>query len=137
MSAYRAPRCGQRMRGGMSCGRPAHSGGRHRSEEAYARQLARTARWRAKGPGAISTHGYSGYSNGCRCQVCRDAKAAYMAGRRAAAFTADNAPEQDPAVTHGTRSAYEERGCRCGACIAAERVSSRWAPRKNGLEGAA
>ncbi len=73
----------------------------------------------------IGTHGYGGYTQGCRCETCTDAKAAYMRRRRTDAYTADTAPETDPAVTHRTRFAYEERGCRCDACVTAERRSSR------------
>jgi hypothetical protein len=70
-------------------------------------------------------HGYGGYSNGCRCEVCRAAKADYMGRRRAAAFV-NTDPGPVPGVTHGTRFAYEERGCRCGPCVTAERASTRW-----------
>ncbi len=68
-------------------------------------------------------HGYNRYTRGCRCPVCRKAKADYMRARRAAArrwaqsvtggrYVADT-------DSHGTRYAYEELGCRCGSCTAA------------------
>jgi hypothetical protein len=55
-----------------------------------------------------------------------------MRQRRADAYVTDSAPETDPAVTHGTRYAYEERGCRCAGCVAAERASSRQKPPEAG-----
>ena len=131
MSIVQTPRCGERIRNWKTCGRPAgHSGG-HLSREAYRRSLDDSAARRAKGLNTVATHGYGGYSVGCRCDECKAAKAAYMRERRAAAYVADSAPEADPAVTHGTRFAYEERGCRCDKCMAAVRASSRWnRPRK-------
>jgi hypothetical protein len=70
-------------------------------------------------------HGYGAYTSGCRCDTCRDAKAAYMRGRRDAAYLRGPAVVTDPRVRHGTRSAYEERGCRCDECAALQRECSR------------
>jgi hypothetical protein len=67
----------------------------------------------------VKTHGYGGYTSGCRCQACRDAKAAYMADRRGNAFL-NTGPEPVEGIAHG-RSGYEERGCRCGICLEAKR----------------
>jgi hypothetical protein len=71
----------------------------------------------------VYTHGYSGYTNGCRCDTCRAAKATYMRTRRAqaralAAATArlTGRPRHAPGVTHATSYAYFEKGCRCPAC---------------------
>ena len=74
-------------------------------------------------------HGYTRYTHGCRCQKCREAKAAYMAARRSAAYRDDHqVPE---GITHGTRFAYEEHGCRCEACVATQADgSSRGGTRK-------
>lgn len=60
-------------------------------------------------------HGYSLYTAGCRCDICKAAKRAYMAGRRqeARSAPADRSAED---FKHGTRFGYEERGCRCGPC---------------------
>lgn len=95
----------------------------------------------------MSEHGYSAYANGqCRCGVCRTAKADYMRERRAAA----RALAQKHTITpsgkrgskgnarvpgaqrhlayverHGTRFAYEERGCRCFECTDARTESDR------------
>ncbi len=78
----------------------------------------------ALGEEIVSVHGYAGYSNGCRCEICRDAKAAYMRERRSSAYlTATSEPV--PGVTHGTRSAYEESGCRCPECMATQAQCSR------------
>jgi hypothetical protein len=76
-------------------------------------------------------HGYVCYTRGCRCQPCRAAKAAYVRTRRAAAaalaaevghhsyvLVADE-------ITHGTRFAYEERGCRCDPCTTVKRAQWR------------
>lgn len=75
----------------------------------------------------VKTHGYGGYTNGCRCGVCRDAKSAYMAKRRGQAFL-NTGPVPD-GLKHGARSTYEEHGCRCDECVAAVRASSRYATR--------
>ena len=85
----------------------------------------------------MSTHGYGAYSKGCRCGVCRSAKAAYMRERRAAGRDAARAATDaatwsggaravaaetgarryvSPVAQHGTRAGYEEHGCRCFDC---------------------
>ncbi len=68
------------------------------------------------GPEAtLSTHGYGPYSKGCRCEVCRRAKADYMRDRRAAARAK---PQGKVAgILHGSRAGYEEHGCRCTLCV--------------------
>jgi hypothetical protein len=91
-----------------------------------------------------AAHGYGRYTNGCRCEVCRQAKSDYQRRRRAqgraeaqkhtqsstgARGSAGNAFR--PGATrflayvarHGTRYAYEEKGCRCRDCTTA-RVTS-------------
>lgn len=75
----------------------------------------------------VRTHGYSGYCAGCRCGACRDAKAGYMAARRRTAYLADHAVPEG--ITHGTPFAYQEHGCRCEACIIAERNAPRHRPK--------
>ena len=69
-------------------------------------------------------HGYIRYTPGCRCEECREAKADYMAARRAAAY--DPGHQVPEGIRHGTAFAYEEHGCRCGECVEAERNSPRW-----------
>ena len=62
------------------------------------------------------THGLSAYIIfGCRCRVCKDAKAAYARQLRATHAA------RPPAATveHGTRNAYDNRCCRCQECRAA------------------
>lgn len=87
----------------------------------------------------MTAHGYNLYTHGCRCEVCRRAKADYMRDRRAEArkvaqkYTdprpaanvwADGAGRYLATITrHGTRFGYEEKGCRCADCTAA-RTSS-------------
>jgi hypothetical protein len=116
-----APRCGKRIRNWKVCGRPAGHAGNHLSEEAYRRGLDRVSRRRTEGLNVITTHGYGGYSCGCRCKVCKAAKADYMAKRRAAAFVTDSAPERDPAVTHGIRPSPTGRGSRTRSAAAGAR----------------
>ncbi len=78
----------------------------------------------------VHTHGYGGYSRGCRCDECRTAKAEYMRARRATArrladrFTDDAGAHFVPDVTHG-RVGFEEHGCRCPQCVEARRSSQR------------
>lgn len=94
----------------------------------------------------MSGHGYVPYTRGCRCDVCRAAKAAYSRARRAehrqiaakhtrsstgkrpSNFTA-RAPGATryiaPIERHGTRFGYEEKGCRCFACTDARLLSDQ------------
>ena len=129
MSDETSPRCGRPMRvyNGQQgiCGRPAAHQRRHVSAKTL--QRLHDPEYRAA---HVRTHGYGGYTNGCRCRICADAKAARMRERRAAAYVTDSGPVTDPTVTHGTRFAYEERGCRCETCVTAERSSSRYAYRR-------
>lgn len=67
------------------------------------------------------THGYNAYAAGCRCQVCREAKTAYVRSRRAAAKRG----ELDGNFTHGTRYGYEQYHCRCGPCAERHRAAQR------------
>ena len=94
----------------------------------------------------MSTHNYGRYTNGCRCDVCKKAKADYMRERRAAArriaqkhtATASGGHASGytawaPGATrhvanierHGTRYGYEEAGCRCLDCTEARTVQDR------------
>lgn len=76
-------------------------------------------------PGNEQAHGYGRYSHGCRCSICRAAKAAYVQGRRkrarelASRFTDDSGRHLAIGVAHGTVSAYDESGCRCRPCTSA------------------
>jgi hypothetical protein len=95
----------------------------------------------------MSAHGYGAYTRGCRCDVCRGAKADYMRARRAASralaarFTTTPSGERGsrhnafapgatrylaPITSHGSRYGYEEAGCRCQPCTAAH--SESWTP---------
>lgn len=94
--------------------------------------------------GVITWHGYSGYAGGCRCDVCRTAKADYMRARRAegrrraqeltsapsgkrpnryTAFAPGASRYVAPIDKHGTRFGYEEWGCRCADCTLARTAS--------------
>jgi hypothetical protein len=66
----------------------------------------------------VVTHGYGGYTNGCSCQVCRGAKAAYMRARRTPGAITSS-------FTHGTIWGYQEHLCRCDACRGAKRAVDR------------
>lgn len=73
----------------------------------------------------MSDHGYGRYSHGCRCEVCRAAKAAYLRRRRAVAaalarkHTNGGWRHLAQGVTHGTAFVYKDAGCRCGPCTEA------------------
>ena len=72
----------------------------------------------------VSTHSYGGYTQGCRCDICRDAKAAYMRKRRrAASLNPASGPVEG--IKHGTLFGYQERGCRCDDCVEAKRNDGR------------
>jgi hypothetical protein len=73
----------------------------------------------------VTNHGYGAYASGCRCDVCRKAKAEYMSKRRKAAVAARKAGDPMGSVKHGTRYAYEERGCRCSSCSEAHSRSDK------------
>jgi hypothetical protein len=76
----------------------------------------------------VKTHGYNGYTLGCRCDICRKAKREYARERRAAAKQAADARGKERAAgtfRHGTRFGYEERGCRCAECVEARRAMQR------------
>lgn len=73
----------------------------------------------------MSEHGYVPYTRGCRCDVCRKAKAEYMSKRRQAAVAAREAGGPVGPLKHGTRYAYEERGCRCSPCSKAHAQSDK------------
>ena len=68
-------------------------------------------------------HGYNRYTYGCRCGICKAAKADYMSARRGAAFL-NTAPSPVPGITHG-RAGYEEQGCRCEVCVEGKRANWR------------
>lgn len=89
-------------------------------------------------------HGYGPYTRGCRCDVCRKAKADYMRKRRAAGRAlaqqhSERAPGCDqghpwkpgtvryvaPIARHGSRFAYDELGCRCLDCTHARTSSDK------------
>lgn len=66
----------------------------------------------------------STYSNhGCRCQPCRDAKAAYMKAWR---YANGERLAADPGFAeHGHASTYVNYRCRCMACTNAHRAGDR------------
>lgn len=81
----------------------------------------------------MSEHGFSRYGYGCRCEVCRAGKAAYMRKRRAAGRQARLAAETEgrryvaEGITHGL-TGYKEFSCRCLTCRlsnAAQRAKCR------------
>ena len=124
MSAAPKPRCGKPMQGGQVCGRVAGHAIPHLTEEAYRRRLDDAAYARRERGGAVTAHGYSGYANGCRCETCKAAKAAYMSEKRIAATASAQPGTAVTGVTHGTRSAYKDKGCRCEKCV--EFMRSTW-----------
>lgn len=79
----------------------------------------------------VHTHGYGGYTRGCRCDHCRAAKAEYVRDRRhrgrqiAARFTDSSGRHLARGITHGTASGYVENGCRCRPCTSAVSAKRR------------
>lgn len=80
----------------------------------------------------MADHGYSRYTTGCRCLVCRTAKADYMRGKRAQAAEARRAAQAAggayvaPRITHGTLSGYRDSKCRCPDCVRAWNLAAAW-----------
>lgn len=74
-------------------------------------------------------HGYNRYAYGCRCDVCRAAKAAYMRDKRAQAAEirraalADGAARYEATGTEHGRSGYQNHGCRCPVCFRAAKAA--------------
>ena len=85
----------------------------------------------------MSEHGYNRYTHGCRCEVCREAKADYQREKRAQARKIARAyttpTDGRPVVRgrrmrsgdlryvvadakHGSAASYVELGCRCVPC---------------------
>jgi len=76
----------------------------------------------------VRTHGYGGYTHGCRCDDCKKGNADYKARRRAAATLRPSVkPVED--ITHG-RYGYEERGCRCDVCVEARQRGQGRTPKR-------
>ena len=74
----------------------------------------------------MSEHGYNQYTYGCRCEVCREAKATYMRAKRAEARSrvADLISSKGrylaPIARHGTIHGYADHKCRCFDCSEAK-----------------
>jgi hypothetical protein len=78
----------------------------------------------------MNGHGYNPYAHGCRCEVCRAAKAAYVRAKRAAARERARGPlivkdgpnelrNYVPGIKHGT-AGYKDHLCRCEVCTASQ-----------------
>lgn len=117
MSAIRAPRCGKPMRGQKICGRPALHNSPCLSEEAYRRQIAESSERKRDGRYQVQVHGYGSYTSGCRCGICTAAKTGHMAAQRAEAVRKAKPGVAVQGVTHATRVAYKDKGCRCEKCV--------------------
>lgn len=72
----------------------------------------------------VSTHGYGGYTNGCRCDACRAGKRLYMRDKRHRAsqrrIQAGHLRFIAEGITHGTYAGYADAQCRCLLCTAAK-----------------
>lgn len=81
-------------------------------------------------------HGYSAYTTGCHCEVCKAAKASYMRDKRAsarelrirAALFGERYEAQG--ITHGY-AGYQDHQCRCPVCTAARSSWDAQHPRKS------
>lgn len=73
----------------------------------------------------MSAHGYVRYTRGCRCEICRDAKAAYMRQRRGEAYAQARAARSRgeryvaDGIKHGL-GGFQNHGCRCETCTFAK-----------------
>lgn len=76
----------------------------------------------------VKTHGYGGYTNGCRCATCRQAKADYTREARMRARWRSGT-DGGGSFKHG-RSGYDNAICRCGVCCAAKRAAGQAAYRR-------
>jgi len=66
-------------------------------------------------PVSSDQHGtLTGYSYGCRCDPCRDAKSDYTRRWQEQKRASDRVP-------HGTCNGFDNYGCRCGPCSEAKR----------------
>jgi len=80
---------------------------------------------------AVQTHGYGGYTRGCRCETCKSDRAAYLRNRRAAAAARRIAAEAAgqvyvaDGIRHGTTSGYKNASCRCPECCQAAMARRR------------
>lgn len=92
-------------------------------------------------PGRSITHNYARYIAGCRCGVCRAAKAAYVRDSRAAAAArrrqAVAAGEVYVAtdITHGV-GGYQNESCRCDVCWRAAKANRIRYSRRAEMAGA-
>ena len=74
----------------------------------------------------MALHGtLASYCDGCRCQGCKEAMAAYQHKRRA---KRRELAAQDPSlIPHGTNNGYCNWSCRCPDCLAAHKaVNARY-----------
>lgn len=62
----------------------------------------------------------------CRCDLCRDAQAAYNRERRL-----KNLERPMPEHLHGTQTGYSNWSCRCEPCKEAKRIANRVASAKS------
>ena len=68
-------------------------------------------------------HGTTGYRYSCRCRVCRDANAAQAREGRARRTATLHRAVAD--LIHGTKATYVNHGCRCEACVEAQREANQ------------
>lgn len=73
-------------------------------------------------------HNYASYIAGCRCTICRAAKAEYARNYRAAAAARRREAAEAggvhvaPGISHGI-SGYRDSSCRCDVCFRAAKAS--------------
>lgn len=60
----------------------------------------------------MTGHGYNSYTRGCRCDVCKAAKA-----ERLREYRRSTPADGVRTFRHGTCSGYSNHGCRCTLCV--------------------
>jgi DNA-binding PadR family transcriptional regulator len=82
-----------------------------------------------KPPEMPTIHSSAGYNQGCRCQVCTDAATEYMHLLRERKYEQRTLIDERWVATrakvHGTKSTYNNWGCRCLPCTGANTTGQK------------
>lgn len=85
---------------------------------------------------ATRQHGYVPYTRGCRCGICKAAKAKYMRDLRQGRREQARPNQYVNGITHGY-AGYQEHMCRCEICTAAKTRQDRDRLARRASEGGA